>query len=146
MSQAKVIRSLFCLGVLGVLAVQSPAADWPQWRGPNRDDVSTEKGLLKTWPKEGPPLRWTFRNAGVGYSGPSVVGDRLYILGGRDGSEVLLALDTRTGKELWQARLGPIFTFDGNSWGDGPRSTPTVDGDAVFALGGQGVLICVDAS
>ena len=134
--------SLFCLVAV---AMSVSGADWPQWRGPNRDDISSESGLLKSWPKDGPALLWTCTNIGLGYSGPAIVGNRLFILGATDQSERLFALDTETGKEIWSAPIGPIFTFKGNSWGDGPRSTPTVDGDRVFALGGQGDLICVDA-
>src|ERR1700687_25049 len=59
------------------LSSASRAADWPQWRGPDRNDISRETGLLKKWPKDGPPLLWTYKNAGNGYSGPAVVGDRL---------------------------------------------------------------------
>src|SRR5262249_15295485 len=72
---------------LWVLTCPARAADWPQWRGPHRDGVSAEIGLLKGWRKIGPPLLWTFDNAGVGYSGPAVVGGRLYLLGGRSGDE-----------------------------------------------------------
>jgi outer membrane protein assembly factor BamB len=132
--------------LFGGLATSVVGADWPQWRGPNRDDVSSEKGLLKSWPKEGPPLLWTFSNAGIGYSGPAIVGNRLFTMGARNQTEQLFALDTDTGKELWAAPIGPVFTFKGNSWGDGPRGTPTVDGDHVYALGGQGELICADAA
>jgi outer membrane protein assembly factor BamB len=90
-------------------------------------------------------LCWTFANAGVGYSGPAIVGERLYMLGGRDGLEQVLAIDTKNGKELWSAPIGLIFTFQGNIWGNGPRSTPTVDGDRVFALGAQGTLVCLES-
>jgi outer membrane protein assembly factor BamB len=125
------------------------AADWPQWRGPNRDDVSKETGLLKSWPKNGPPLLWTFKDAGIGFSGPAVVGDRLYTMGAREDTEYLFALDTATGKEVWATKLGPRFK---NPYGDGPRSTPTVDGDwlYVFSPGevaernSQGELVCLE--
>jgi outer membrane protein assembly factor BamB len=139
-------RVLSALMLFAALGTSLPGADWPQWRGPNRDDVSSEKGLLKSWPKEGPPLLWTSSNAGIGYSGPAIVGKRLFTMGARDQTEQLFALDTDTGKEIWSAPIGPIFTFKGNSWGDGPRGTPTVDGDHVFALGGQGELICAEAA
>src|SRR5262249_12078744 len=135
-----------------LLALPTSAADWPQWQGPERNNVSKETGLLKNWPKKGPPLLWAFKNAGIGFSGPAIAGDRLYIMGARKdaaGQEVeyLLALDVnKKGKEVWSAKIGPIFTFKGNSWGDGPRGTPTVDGDRVYALGGQGILICVKAA
>ena len=126
-----------------VLAV-TPAAsnDWPQWRGPARDDLSKETGLLKQWPAEGPKKLWSFTNAGQGYSGFSVVGGRLFTLGTRDGNEVLMCLDAAKGTELWVAKLGAVL---GNKWGDGPRGTPTVDGDRVYALGGEGTLVAVQA-
>src|SRR5438309_145552 len=71
--------------VAGTLAAL--AADWPQWRGPDRTDVSRETGLLTTWPKGGPPLLWKYGNAGIGFSGPAVVGDRLYTMGARGETE-----------------------------------------------------------
>src|SRR5262249_39644385 len=115
---------------LGLLALGLPAlaADWPQWQGPDRTNVSKETGLLKTWPPKGPNRLWTFTNAGIGFSGPAIVGDRLYLMGGRDKTEYVFALDVRTGKEVWAAKIGPVFTFEDNRWGDGPRATPTVDG------------------
>ena len=106
------------MGTLSALA-----ADWPQWRGPERTDISRETGLLKTWPKGGPPLLWKYTNAGIGFSGPAVVGDVLYTMGARDDSEYVFALDVKMGKELWHTKLGPMFTFKDNRWGDGPRDT-----------------------
>jgi outer membrane protein assembly factor BamB len=122
------------------------AADWPQWRGPNRDDISKETGLLQSWPKEGPKLLWTFKDAGVGYSGPAIVGDRLFLMGARGDSEYAYALDLKQSppKELWAAKIGPKFTWKGNLWNAGPSATPTVDGGFVYALGGQGDLVCVE--
>jgi len=119
------------------------ADDWPQWQGPDRTNVSKETGLLKTWPKDGPKLLWTFDKAGVGFSGPAVVGDRLYIMGGREDTSIVFALDVKTGKELWSCLIGKTFR---NSYGDGPRGTPTIDGDSLYALDGQGELICVETS
>jgi outer membrane protein assembly factor BamB len=146
------MRTLFLCLCLFPLALPALAADWPQWQGPDRTNLSKQTGLLKAWPKKGPPLLWTFEKTGIGFSGPAIVGDRLYIMGARkDGSgqevEYLLALDVnKKGKEVWSAKIGPIFTFKGNTWGDGPRGTPTVDGDRIYALGGQGILICVSAA
>jgi outer membrane protein assembly factor BamB len=128
---------------LAFLAGPGRAADWPQWRGPDRSGVSRETGLLKAWPKKGPKLLWTYREAGIGFSGPAVVGDRLYTLGARGDTEYVIALDVKTGQEVWHTKVGPIYTFPGNSYGDGPRSTPTVDGDVLYALGGLGDLVCV---
>lgn len=131
----------------GLAASGRPAQgdDWPQWRGPDRSGVSKETGLLKAWPKGGPKLLWTYKDAGLGYSQPAVVGDRIYTMGGRGDTEYVFALDA-DGKEVWHTKVGPLFTFHGNKWGEGPRSTPTVDGDLVYALGGQGVLVCVKAA
>ena len=89
---AVLVTSFSCLSLLSVAH-----AEWPQWRGPNRDDVSTEKNLLQEWPEGGPPRVWMFENAGVGYSGPAIVGDRLYTMGAREGKELLLTLDANTG-------------------------------------------------
>lgn len=135
--------------VLPLLALTSLAADWPQFRGPHRDGVSRETGLKKEWPKEGPPLVWTFNKGGVGYSGPAVVGDRLYFSAGRGDSEYLVALDLKdadkTVQELWATKIGSLFHWKDNQWNQGPNATPTVDGNLVFALGGMGDLLCVDA-
>lgn len=135
----------------GVFALPAFAADWPQYRGPNRDDVSGETGLLEQWPKDGPPLLWTYRDAGIGYSGPAVVGERLYTIGGRGEAEFLIALNLGAVKdqavaEAWSVRVGPLFQWKGNSWSAGPSATPTVDGELIFALGGNGDLICVDTA
>ncbi len=139
---------IFCLLLASAPA---PEDDWPQYRGPNRDDVSAEKGLLPQWPEKGPPLLWTYANAGVGYSGCAVVGSRSYTIGGRGDSEFLIALDHEKVKdgapaEVWAVRVGPLFDFKTNNWSSGPSSTPTVDGDAIFALGGNGDLLCVAAA
>ena len=117
--------------------------DWPQWRGPDRSDVSRETGLLKSWPPGGPKRVWLYENAGNGYSGPAIVGGKLFTLGTRDQSESLIALDAGTGKELWVAQMGSILK---NAWGDGPRGTPSVEGGRVYAISGSGVLICASAT
>lgn len=119
------------------------AADWPQWRGPERSGVSKETGMLPSWPKEGPKLLWTFKNAGESFSSCAVVGETLYTLGTRGPEEIVIALEVGTGKEAWTAKIGPIFEAQGN-WGHGPRATPTIDGNNLYALGSQGDLICLD--
>jgi outer membrane protein assembly factor BamB len=136
-------RSPLLAAALVMLSSAVRAEDWPQWRGPNRDDVSKETGLLKAWPKEGPKLLWTCRDTGIGFSGPAVVGDRLYTLGADEKTESVIALDVTTGKKLWSTPVGPLYT---NGYGDGPRGTPTVDGDRLYALGGLGDLVCVEAA
>jgi outer membrane protein assembly factor BamB len=140
------------LGTLLLVCASAAADDWPQYRGPSRDDVSAEKGLLQQWPEGGPKLLWTYANAGVGYSGPAVVGGRYFTIGGRGDAEFLIALDVEKLKdgaptELWAARIGPLFTGgEANQWSAGPSATPTVDGDAIYALGGNGDLVCVAAA
>jgi outer membrane protein assembly factor BamB len=116
------------------------AADWPQWRGPNRDNVSLDTGLLKSWPEGGPKLLWTAEDAGIGYSGPAVVGDRLYTMGGDETNDFVLAFDTQTGKKVWSTPIGPYVA---NRYGSGPRGTPTVDGDHLYALSAAGQLACL---
>lgn len=119
------------------------ANDWPQWRGPNRDDVSKETGLLKKWPTEGPKRAWVNEDAGLGYSGFAIVGGKLYTMGLYDAEEKLICLDATTGKKIWDAPVGALYK---NKWGNGPRCTPTVAGGKVFATGGNGDLVCVDAA
>lgn len=137
------LKSPSLLLAFALLAAGSPdviGADWPHWRGPARTDVSKETGLLKSWPAEGPKRVWLFDNAGAGYSGPAIVGGRYYTLGTRDDSEILLVLDASTGKELWTAKVGPVLD---NDWGNGPRGTPSIDGDRAYTLSGSGVVSCV---
>src|SRR5271166_6185933 len=95
---------LLLTGLLG-LSVAAEGADWPQWQGPDRNNISRETGLLKTWPKDGPKLLWTYTDAGVGYSAPAIVGDRLYIMGARQGKDQLFCLDVKAGKQLWTADI-----------------------------------------
>jgi outer membrane protein assembly factor BamB len=128
---------------LGSLAAAAPAADWPQWRGPNRDGVSAETGLLKEWPKDGPKQLWKNNEIGGGYSTPSVVGGRVYLLGDKDKEEYLIALDAKDGAEKWRTKLGALGPAPPPSY-PGPRSTPTVDGDLIYALSSAGDLVCVE--
>jgi outer membrane protein assembly factor BamB len=134
-------KILLALSTLAPLAPAVRALDWPQWRGPDRTGVSRETGLLKAWPAGGPKQLWIYENAGMGYSGPAISGGKYFTIGTRDGAEVLLVLDANTGKDLLTAKIGGIFD---NKWGDGPRGTPTVDGDRVYALSGPGDLVCLN--
>ena len=117
--------------------------DWPQWRGPRRDGVSAETGLLKEWPAGGPRLAWRVTGAGDGYSSFAVAGGRLFTLGARESTEYVLAFDTGSGKKLWEVANGRRFN---NDRGDGPRSTPTVEGDRVYVFGSSGDLTVLDAA
>jgi outer membrane protein assembly factor BamB len=115
--------------------------DWPQWRGPNRDGISKETGLLKQWPTNGPELVWKAKGAGGGYSSLAIASGRLFTMGLRGDREYVVAFDVATGKEIWATAYGQGFR---NDRGDGPRGTPTIDGDNLFALGGNGDLSCLD--
>ncbi|HUY89654.1 MAG TPA: PQQ-binding-like beta-propeller repeat protein [Pirellulales bacterium] len=121
-----------------------PSSDWPAWRGPHRDGLSSERGLLQTWPEAGPKLLWKASGLGEGYSTPSIAGKLIYEMGNREGQELLLALDrTRQGAEVWATEIGPVRHGGGGY--AGPRSTPTVDGNRVYALGLNGDLVCCNA-
>lgn len=115
--------------------VNLPSAGWPQWRGPNRDGVSAETGLLKSWPEAGPKLLWQVDVLGKGMSSVAISGGRIYTLGQLKGKTQLIALSQQDGKLLWTAEIGP-----GN-----PNCTPTVDGKLVYSLGKEGDLVCSDA-
>ena len=128
---------LFCLS--GVTAQTS--GDWPQWRGPNRDGISKETGLLKQWPETGPALVWKASGSGTGYSSLAVANGRIFTMGLRGDKEYIIAFDTATGKEVWATLNGTGYQ---NDKGNGPRGTPTIDGDRLFALGGNGDLSCLD--
>lgn len=129
--------------------------DWPQFRGPTRDGISKETGLAKEWPKDGPKLLWTFENAGLGHSSFAIVKDVLFTLGtdfdaknpkdsARD--EYVIAIDAKSGKEKWRIKLSSLYAPKGGTYGDGPRSTPTIDGNMLYALSGAGDLVCFDIS
>ena len=139
--KAGIIWTLALLCISLDVAAQS-AGEWPQWRGPNRDGVSKETGLLKQWPDGGPPLAWKATGAGRGYSSFAVSNNRLYTMGLRGDREYVIAFDVATGKEVWATANGKAFR---NDRGDGPRGTPTVDGDKLYALGGNGDLSCLEA-
>jgi len=139
----KTLTLLIALSLL--LSQPASAGDWPQYGGPWRNNLSAETGLLKKWPDAGPRLLWTFKNTGNGLTGPAIVGERLYITGSRGGTEYLMALALKTGTETWAAAIGKTFDWERNKWHAGPSATPTVDGNFIFALGGAGDLICVDA-
>jgi outer membrane protein assembly factor BamB len=132
-----------CLLTIAMLTGQLRADDWPAWRGPVRDGICREKNLLKEWPKEGPELLWKATGLGIGDSGPAIVGNVLYIMGEKDSKEWVMALDVgQQGKQIWASPLGPM-SFDDKSH-PGPRATPSIDGDRLYAMGIGGDLVCMD--
>jgi len=127
------------------ILLSAAANEWPQWRGPHRDGISQETGLLKEWPKEGPKLIWKVTDVGSGYSTPAVMSERLYLLGNQGlESEFVEALDSKDGKRLWSASLGKVGNPKQNPNFPAARSTPTLDGDVLYALGSDGDLACVE--
>jgi outer membrane protein assembly factor BamB len=123
------------------------AADWPQWRGPQRNGVSQETGLLKEWPKEGPKLAWRVKDIGSGFSTPSVVGERLYLLSNRGlDDEFVQALAVKDGQNIWATHLGKVGNPDQQPNYPAARSTPTVDGKLLYALGSDGDLACLETA
>jgi outer membrane protein assembly factor BamB len=133
------------VGLVALLVTASVAyvvaADWPGYLGPRRDGTSTEKGLLRTWPKEGPKVLWTVP-VGIGYGGPAVVGGKVYLLDRDDAvGDKLRCLDFATGNELWNVAYHAPGKFDH----PGSRTTPTVDGDNVYVFGPLGDLYCISA-
>lgn len=131
--------------LFGLIVSNARAGDWGEWRGPARDGVSSEAGLLKSWPEGGPKLVWRIDGVGGGYSTPSVVGDRLYLMG-NDGmeNESVHALSVKDGSQVWSTRIGKVGLPDQRPNYPGSRSTPTVDGERVYAFGSDGDLACLD--
>jgi outer membrane protein assembly factor BamB len=121
------------------------ASDWPQWRGPERNGISQEGGLLKQWPVGGPKLLWQMNDIGDGYSTPSVVGNRIYLMGNRGmENEFVQALSTEGGKPIWTTRVGNVGNPNQNPPYPKARSTPTVEGDSIYVLGSDGDLACLE--
>lgn len=146
------LKRCFALALLGFVPVALTAKDlststkdWPQWRGPKRDNISPDTGLLKEWPKEGPRLIWNARevnkgkSVGTGFSSVSIAGGRIYTMGDRGPEGYVFCLDQATGAEIWATKI-----YEEKKNGDGPRCTPTIDGDRLYALSRHGHLVCLN--
>jgi|JI6StandDraft_1071083.scaffolds.fasta_scaffold66512_2 outer membrane protein assembly factor BamB len=120
--------------------------NWPQWRGPNRDGHAAPQALLKSWPVQGPKLAWSFGETGAGYSSVTVADGQIFTLGKINDRAVAICLDSKTGAKTWTKDFGNGVVNDSynGDWGDGPRSSPTVDGEFVYCLSDLGVLACLD--
>ena len=125
--------------------ISMSSADWPQWRGPERNGTSPETGLLKQWPAGGPKLLWQVNDIGDGYSTPVVVGTRIYLMSNRDlENEFVAALSAQDGKVIWTQRVGKVGNPNQNPPYPKARSTPTVDGNFLYALGSDGDIACLE--
>ena len=149
-SRLLVTIAALCLCFLSVFVTTSAnmaasTSDWPQWRGPARDGLSRESGLLKEWPAGGPKLLWQVNDIGDGYSTPAVVGTRIYLMSniGME-NEFVQALSTQDGKVIWTTRVGNVGNPNQAPNYAKARSTPTVDGNFIYALGSDGDLACLE--
>jgi outer membrane protein assembly factor BamB len=151
-------RILIALTVL-IFAPVARADDWPQFLGPERDGVWREAGLIDAFPVGGPTVKWR-KPVGIGYAGPAVANGKLYLLdrylgdGQKNpasgfekpkigGTERVVCLDQKTGDLHWKHEYPCEYTIN---YGSGPRCTPTVDGDRVYALGAMSDLTCLEAN
>ena len=127
-------------------ALTAHAEDWPQWRGPQRNGLSSETGLLKEWPKDGPKRLWQVKDIGYGYSTPAVVGERLYLISNKgNDNEFVQALAVKDGAPIWSKKLGQVGPNQGMPY-PAARSTPTVAGELLYALGSDGDLVCLETA
>jgi len=135
------------LCMVGILAVAAPVVagegDWNRFRGPQGDGICGETGLLAKWPASGPKLLWKLEGLGMGYSSVTIVDGKLFTMGDREAggkkSQFVIAYDATTRRELWATRVGGPHR-------DGSRCTPTIDGDRLYAIGTDGVLVCCNVA
>jgi outer membrane protein assembly factor BamB len=144
-SSIKIAKSIFVLSIIiYFIANTAYAADksscWPQFHGPNRDNISTQKDLLKQWPEKGPEILWTAKGLGHGFSSMSIASGIIYTAGNIEDDTVITALDTN-GKILWQKKNGEAWKKDY----PGTRGTPTIDAGRLYHQSPLGSVICMDA-
>lgn len=143
------LLTLAMAGTLGTqaLLLSSQAADWPRYRGPQFNGISSEQGWLGTWPGGAPKQLWK-QNVGIGFSSMSVAGGRLYTVGNdgrkKGGKDTVYCFDATTGSEAW--RYAYDQNLDDKYYEGGPGATPTVDGDRVYVVGRHGTVVCLDAA
>ena len=125
---------------IGLLAGAAPAADWPQWRGPDRDGISREKGLLTDWDAAPPKLLWQLDGMGTGYASVSVVKGKLYTTGNTDHGQSLICVDLESQKIDWST---PLTDGSPKHGYEGARCTPTIDGDRAYVVSSDGAITCL---
>ena len=124
------------------LSSQCDAADWPRYRGPNNDGVSSEHRWRVAWPQTGPPVAWR-TDVGIGYSSVVISQNRLYTMGNHENTDTVFCLDATSGEQLWTYAYE--CPTDANEFEGGPTATPTVDRDSVYTFSRVGDLFCFDA-
>jgi outer membrane protein assembly factor BamB len=127
-------------------AAERAAGHWPQWRGPQRDGVSKEAGLLKEWPEKEPPLAWQATGLGDGVGSVAIEGGRVLVLGKSGDHEQLTALEESTGRKLWAVPVGPAVKGESSLMRWLSQRTPTADGDRVYAFTARGELACLNVA
>jgi outer membrane protein assembly factor BamB len=138
------LRFSFTALVLLLFPQIAPASDWPCWRGPHHDGVSTESNWLAKWPADGLPVLWK-TNVGAGYSAVAVAGRRLYTAGYAENNDTVFCFDAETGRVVWKLKHLCFVTVQTHE-GDGTVSTPAVDGRQVYFFARNGDLLCIDAA
>jgi outer membrane protein assembly factor BamB len=143
---SNIIFFIFTLSIFstGLARAADRESSWPQFHGPNRDNTSTEKGLLKQWPQNGPDLLWTARDLGHGYSSISIANGMIYTAGSIADNTVVIALNLE-GKVLWKVKNGKAWTGEGPGSRPGSRGTPTINSDRLYHQSPHGDLICLNA-
>ena len=132
--------ALVCFTLLVTFCLlEAPAGDWDQIRGPHRDGVSQETGLVRGWGETGPLELWRVA-VGPGFSGISVAGSRIYGMDSDETTEYVFSREARTGQEVWRVKVGDFFK---ELYGDGPRSTPAIHGDRIYVLSSRGRLMAL---
>lgn len=130
------IAFVLTIHVVPLSAQTDAKGEWPQILGPQRNGLSSETGLIDRFPDQGPKEVWRVAG-GVGMSGLAISRGRVLTLVQRDGEQMLIALDAKSGKSIWQTPLAPEYR---NAMGNGPRATPAIAGDHVFVFTGEGIL------
>jgi outer membrane protein assembly factor BamB len=126
-----------------ILYSTTRAADWPNYRGPNYDGISSETGFSSSWPESGPKVLWKY-SLGIGFASMSVSNGKVYATGNIDNNDFLYCLDAATGKEIWKKSYPcPLYK---KSHEGGPCATPTIDGNAVYTFSKDGDAIRFDAT
>ncbi|MSU59512.1 MAG: alcohol dehydrogenase [Pedosphaera sp.] len=126
-----------------VVSFSSPAADWPNWRGPDHNGISKETDWSTQWPAAGPKQLWKAK-VGTGFSSFAVSGGKVFTVGNTDNTDTVFCFDANTGAEVWkQSYASPL---DPKYYEGGPNATPTVEGERIYTFSKRGVAHCLDAA
>jgi outer membrane protein assembly factor BamB len=146
MNRLSCLTAFVIVSTAAVIVSAAKPGDYPQWRGPNRDGISAETGLLKEWPEDGPAVVWQVKNVGSAYSAVSVADGRVLTQGNIDGESRILCLNEKDGKQLWSVKHPNSDREYKHGSGNGARGTVTVDGKLLYAENGDGSLTCLEVA